>query len=154
MAWTKRQRQTAAIACRNAGIEDEHRLLILRQSKHAEHNGRVSSTSPRLTNSDFEQFMAIVENFVGGELRGFTRDYWRAKAQDELARMRRKVESLSQQLEVTGHLEPDSVGLTGWIRRMTGGEKHHLHDLDYRELYVVIEGLKKFAKRRGVRMEA
>lgn len=153
MSWTKSQKQTAIIACRNAGIDEDHRELILRQFPHAMHKGRITSTSPALSNTDFEQFMAIIERTAGGELPKFTMHYWQKKAEDHLARMRSLALALNQQLEATGNLEPNCVGLAGWIRRMTHGEKEILADLDYHELYKVIEGLKVYANRRGVRME-
>jgi hypothetical protein len=157
MPWTARQKQIAATAARKVGLDDEARKLILRQFPHAMHQGRITSTSPRLTNADFEQYMAHVEHWAGGEVDGWKRGYWAAKAQDVTQRMRRKAQDLALHLHAAGHLgmTPGGLdGLAGFISRMTDHAKLGLAELDYRELYNVIEGLKALARRRGVRIAA
>ncbi|MEM6392357.1 MAG: hypothetical protein AAF797_06250 [Planctomycetota bacterium] len=62
MSWSSKQIKLAQMACKGAGIEDEHRRLLLGQfDGRAMVNGRATSTSPHLRNADFEQFMASVE---------------------------------------------------------------------------------------------
>jgi hypothetical protein len=97
--------------------------------------------------------MAQLEHWAGGKVEGWAPGYWQAKSCDELARMRRRVQTLADELETKGHLAPFGTGLRGWIERMADG-KRDLVQLDYRELYNVIEGLKAFAARRGVRIAA
>jgi hypothetical protein len=150
MAWTNDQKKTAAIAARKAGLEDEHRQLILRQipGNRAIHQGRVTSTSPRLGNADFEWFMAAVEASAGGELDGWARGYWARKANDSLARMRRYAGAIAQQLQIRGHIQLD-----GFIERMTSGACRQLEQLDMTHLYNVIEGLKSIARRHQLKLD-
>lgn len=155
MSWTSKQKMIAATACRQSGLRDEDRINILRQFPHAMHGGRVTSTSPRLTNGDFEQFMAHVERWAGGAVPGWKPGYWDAKSLDGLQRMRSKAGVIAQRLEAAGHLGVDEggwSGLRGWIARTTHHAKSSLTELDYGELYNVIEGLKAFAQRRHVRL--
>ncbi len=149
MAWTNDQKKTAAIAAKKAGLSDEHRQLILRQipGHHAIHNGRVTSTSPKLSNADFEYFMAKVEHFVGGQIDGWSAGYWQSKHNDSLARMRRKCGSIAQQLQVKGLIQLD-----GFVDRMTRGACRQLEQLDGLHLYDVLEGLKAIARRHGIRL--
>lgn len=156
MAWTNQQKQIAVRACKAARISDEQRRdMILRHFEHATMtDGRISSTSLRLTNEDFEQFMAIVESHAGGQVLHFTRDYWRSHAQDHYARMRHRVASIARQLESAGALHPGGVGLSGWIsKRVTQGACDSIEQLDYHGLLALMISLTSYARQRGVALQ-
>lgn len=153
MAWTNRQKQIAVRAFRAAGLEDTYRKLVLRQFTNAmfDAQGRnvdePTSTSKRLTNQDFEQFMAIIERSCGGKVMHFQPGYWREKAGDHLHRMRHRVGRIVHVLEISGWLKPDGVGLAGWIlKRVTGGETDRIEQLDYHRLSALLNGLTNYAR--------
>lgn len=153
MAWTNKQKQLAVRACREANVSDEQRRdMILRHFARAKTpDGSISSTSPKLNNADFEQFMAIVERHGGGKLLHFSRDYWQRKAVDQHQRMRAHALAVAEELERHGQLHPGGVGLRGWIsRRVTNGQTDQIHELDYHGLLSLILGLHAFARQRGV----
>lgn len=153
MAWTNKQKQIAARACQAARItEEQRRDMILRNFAHAHaRGGRITSTAPRLDNHDFEQFMAIVENFAGGQVLHFTAGYWKGQAADHYQRMRRKALHLAEELEAEGRLAPGGVGLAGWIeKRVTRGETNRIEELDYHGLLALILGLEAYARQGRV----
>lgn len=155
MAWTKTQKQIAARACQAARIgEEQRRDVLLRQFAHARMpDGTISSTAPRLTNRDFEQFMAIVEAHAGGRVLHFTAGYWRDHAADQWARMRRRALQVAAELEAAGKLAPGGAGLAGWIeKRVTRGETNRIEQLDYHGLLALILGLQAYARQSGVRI--
>ncbi|MEZ6193966.1 MAG: hypothetical protein R3C45_22195, partial [Phycisphaerales bacterium] len=100
MAWTNRQKMVAAQVCREAGLDDDHRKLVLRQFRRAMYDAdglacdQPSSRSKRLTNRDFEQFMAIIERSAGGKLKGYSVTYWQRMADDVLQRMRYRARAI------------------------------------------------------------
>jgi len=156
MAWSKRQKMIAVTTCREARLEDEHRKLILRQLPNAMHdaNGKrskePSSTSSKLTQRDFEQFMAIIERGAGGKLLHHSKGYWQRKADDAAHRMRYRVQQISRQLEAQGLLVADGVGLAGFIeKRIAGGRTHRLEDLDQLHLKKLLIGLTNYGKHHG-----
>jgi hypothetical protein len=152
MAWTDKQKQLAVRACRAAGIGEEQRTdLILRNFEHARHKGDITSTSPKLTNRDFCQFMAIVETYAGGKVLHFTNGYWRQSAADDLASMRRHALKLAAACEEKGLLAANGVGLAGWIeKRVSGGATDRVEELDFTGLLALIVGLVAYARQRGV----
>lgn len=157
MAWTNTQKQIAARACQAARISQEQRRdVILRNFAHAKlPDGQISSTAPRLTNRDFEQFMAIVEGYAGGQVLHYSRGYWADCAADQWRRMRRLVMAIAAELEQLGLLAPDGKGLAGWIeKRVTRGATDQLDALDYHGLMALILGLKGYARQRGVELSA
>jgi len=157
MAWTNPQKQIAVRACRAAGISEEQRRdMILRNMANARlPDGRVTSTAPKLTNADFEQFMAIVEQGAGGKVLHFTEGYWVKNAADSLGRMRHKVRLLAAELEAAGHLAANGIGLAGWIeKRVTRGATNRLEELDYQGLRALILGLKAYSRQRAALVPA
>ncbi len=153
MGWTKPQKGIAVRACRAAGIDDEARALILGQipDHRATHQGRITSTSPKLTNWDFEFFMAHVESFAGGQILHYSKHYWHNQSKSGLSRLRHKAETLARRLEAAGFLEKNGEGLRGWIKsRVTRGLSSDLNSLDIDGLHALIEGLKAFIERKGV----
>lgn len=155
MAWTNTQKQIAVRACNAARIsEEQRREMILRHFAHAAMpDGRISSTAPRLNNEDYEQFMAIVESYAGGQVLHFTRGYWQQHAQDRYQRMRCKAMKIAAALETAGFLHADGAGLRGWIEhRVTAGQHDRIEQLDYHGLLALITSLSAYAKQRGVEL--
>jgi hypothetical protein len=153
MSWTNTQKQIAARACKAARISEEQRRdMILRNFANAHtSDDRITSTAPKLTNKDYEQFMAIVENFAGGQILHFSRGYWAKCAADEFARMRYRVNAINTALEAAGVFNADGAGLRGWIsKRVTRGQTDSIEDLDFHGLNALILGLEAFAAQRGV----
>ncbi len=155
MAWTNKQKATAVRSCRAAGIGDEHRKLLLRQFRNARFNAKgervdePTSTSKRLSNADFEAFMAVIERTSDGRLPGFGAGYWARKSGDRLHRLRFAVRALADQLEAAGLLAPGGLGLAGWIqKRVTQGEPREVAQLDYHELLILITQLNAYRRQR------
>jgi hypothetical protein len=150
MPWSPKQKQLAARACIAAGIDDHvRRDVILRNFCRAWHNGKITSTAPRLSNQDFAHFMSIVERYAGGRILHFTAGYWEAAATDVLHRLRYRAQKLALALEAKGKLAPDGVGLSGWIKkRVSGGEVNRLVDLDYHGLVALILQLEAYTRQR------
>jgi hypothetical protein len=155
MAWTNTQKQIAARACKAAGISEEQRRdVVLRHFANARDGaGRITSTAPKLTNADFEQFMAIVEAQAGGQVLHFTRDYWTRHAADQWARMRHRAVRIAAELEAAGKLAPGGVGLSGWIsKRVSRGEADRVEQLDYHGLLALIVSLQAYARQQGIEL--
>jgi hypothetical protein len=148
MAWSNKQKQLAVRACKAAGISDEQRVdMILRNFKHAHHDGEITSTSPKLTGHHFEAFMAIAENFAGGKILHFTEGFWKSQATDGLKRMRYRAKAIAAELEGLGKLAAGGRGLSGWIeKRVSGGAATTVEELDYHGLQALIIGLEAYAR--------
>lgn len=154
--WSNVQKQLAVRACKAAGIDDEQRLFILRQFRHAHHDGAITSTSPKLTNQDYAEFMAIAERSAGagGKLLHFTAGYWRQHAADHLQRMRFRASRLAAVLEGAGKLAPDGIGLAGWIeKRVSAGAARKIEELDYHGLQALILGLQTYSRQCEVTID-
>lgn len=164
MAWTKTQKQIFARACNAAGIADEHRRLILGQCDgRAVHGGRVTSTSPRLTQSDFEHCMAVVERTAGGQIpkrRGsddawYKAGYWQQQAEiGDAKRMRHIAREIHRQLVMRCSSWTDA-SLRGWISdRITHGEHADLDRLTLKQATDLVQGLRVWARRHDIRIAA
>jgi hypothetical protein len=155
MPWTNIQKQLAARACRAAGISEEQRVdMILRNFPRAQYQGDITSTSPKLTNQDYEVFMAIVERFAGRKVLHFTEGYWQAAAADSLSRMRFKAQHIAAALEAAGKLQPGGIGLAGWIeKRVSGGATRKMEELDFHGMVALILGLEAYARQNGITFE-
>jgi len=157
MPWTDTQKQIAVRAARAAGLSDENRKLVLLQlpnskfDRHGKPTGEASSTSARLNQSDFEQFMAYVERWAGGRVLDYDAGYWACSAGDGLARFRHRITRLVNTLELEGHLEKDGVGLRGWIdQRVKDGAGVKYEDLSYTQLRDLHLGLLNYGRRHGL----
>lgn len=162
MAWTNSQKKTYAMACRAANISDENRRLILGHfdgRAFFDRNGKpcdeATSTSTKLTNADFESAMSTVEHVAGGQVLKYSRHYWQRKSYTgptdrQRHKVHRIVETLTISYDEQGEvlLEPDGVGLSGWIRKSFGTD--NLEDLDQRQLRNLIEALMAYGTRHGV----
>jgi hypothetical protein len=159
VTWTNAQKQLAVRAAKAAGMGDEHRQLLLNQmGGRAIHNGRITSTSPRLTQDDFDHYMAVVERMSGGQVQiggphgsGFPVGHFQRTEDRELDRVRWTARRIANTLELEGHLKPDGAGLAGWIMsRVTAGRTSKLDDLTREELHKLINGLQAWGRRLGV----
>lgn len=160
--WTPSQISLAAQIAKAAGWDDDARQLVLLQlGNHAVHEDRITSTSPKLTNSDFEFYASIAERSMGGQVilkraNGTIYHKWpyhhfMHKANDHLDRMRRYALTIAQQLEATGHLEPDGAGLRGWIySRVSQKTTDDIEQLEWGQLNALVRSLQSFARRCGV----
>lgn len=164
MAWSREQKALAARSCTSCGLDDDMRLLILRQFPAAVHEGRVTSTSPRLGQSEFEQFMAIVERHAGGQIklrnkRGeiektWPLHHWQRRAEvGDTRRLRWLALKIDRELQQSlANWAKDGEGLRGWIEsRVTHGRTDDLEQLTYQELRDLINGLRAYARRNRVR---
>lgn len=158
MPWSSQQRQLAARAWKQTGQDSDLRKLFLRQFPHArfDENGvpsdEPSSKSPKLTQTDMEDYMSRVELMAGGQLKGFSRGYWQERWEKEGGRLAWKIQEIVGRLEGAGQLARNGAGLRGWIERNFEG-RDQLNQLSGPELVKCYEGLKAFAKRNGVRTQ-
>ncbi len=169
--WNKKQKSLAVCACEAIGWDKDDRQTILRQYTDAKGNcvaelssGEISSTAPGLTDAHFERFMATVEGANGNRIRlggkdgkGYPMYYWQQQAADLGQRQRYRARAIAAKLETQRDgdgkplLEPDGVGLRGWIsKRVAGGRTDDISELDQRELGALIDGLTSYAKQHGV----
>lgn len=163
MTWTATQKALAARACQAAGIDDDHRRLLLRQFRNSLVHGEPTSTSPKLNQSDFEQFMAHVESFAGGQIclrdgdgrvtREFSRGYWGNKASDDLQRVRFTARRTVELVTSRGIITPD--GVKAWISsRVSNGRSDSIEELNGQELHALINGMRALAMRHGTPLTA
>jgi len=162
MSWSNTQKQLFARACQGAGLDDDMRRLILGQCEgRAVHGGRITSTSPRLTQRDFEHCMAVVERSSpndqvqikrGGALR-FPPGHWQQQATDEGERKR--LIHLAYQLAkgISAAMESwpaADEALVGWIQTRINQHRSSVEELPRRELTDLVHGLKAYARRHKI----
>jgi hypothetical protein len=157
--WSKKQRMKAAHAAKVARISDEHRKLILLQyGNRAIVDGKPTSTSPKLTQGDFDHFMQLCESMNGGKAPGFEPGHFDDSQANEMKRLRFVAIRIANTLALTDRpdgdgrlLAPDNEGLRGWIReRVTRGRTDDIEQLTYGELQMLINGLSAYARRNRV----
>lgn len=144
--WSKDQVRIAAMAARAAEWNEQRVRMVLGMfGNRAVHDGRLTRTSPRLNNDDFEFYMSVAEADAGGVLPGWQPGHWRKKANQVISRQRRKIEYLA------GELYLSEAYLNGVIDKATGGAATCLADLDQLNDRAVagkvIEALKYKSKR-------
>lgn len=170
MAWTNPQKANVVRACKAIGRE-EMREVILRQiggrAEHPRGSGSITSTSPRLTQRDYEQTMSLIEDYSGGQIQTRTKDrkhvyafgHWGRRAPGGgLTRRLSLIEQLVAVLRGTPAkggagpaLDADGNLLQGLIHRATRGRADRLDQLDEGTAGKVIDGLKDLGKRHGVK---
>lgn len=134
------------------GIDDDHRRLILRNMASPPTIRRMDQTgewsSKYLSQQDFAQVMAFYES-CGWVDERHGRNHWtQIAAQADTYRQRCKV---IKQADVLGWTLPnnrvDFTRIDAFVQRMTKGRCRHLAHCDSRELFVIIEALKKMIGR-------
>lgn len=159
MSWSDKQKQLAVRACKGANIDDAQRELILRQlGGRAIVNGRVTSTSAKLTNAEFNQFMATVEVYSGGQVKIRDRSnkyryrfgHWQLQQQDnnrlQLIYIARRIIG-----SLTAEQVPERIG--GVIAKATRNrieDVDDLDDLDEAEAHNVVNALRAVAQRHNI----
>lgn len=154
MPWSKSQRMTAGIAARSADWNPQQREMVLRGfGNRAMFNGKITSTSPRLNNDDFEIYMAIAEATCQGQLNGYALGHWHTRAEASIRRQLRKIAAMAEQLVAEGHLSRSQVN--GVCARATAHKAETLPDLERsndRQLAgKVIDALSAIGNRHKVR---
>jgi hypothetical protein len=145
--WTDKQKRLAIIACRDARISNDRRKLILRQlGGHAipSRGGEPTSTSPRLTDADFEKFMSCAEmSTPDNQLLSFAPFYWQDKYIDgPFGRLKHRAVKLSLALTDAG------VEWIGIVTKAIGRDfDNHLANLDQDELNKAIDAMTAVGKR-------
>lgn len=162
MSWTDKQKQLAVRACKGANIDDAQRELILRQlGGRAIVGDRATSTAQTLTNADFNQFMALVEVYSGGQVKirngqgryvyGF--GHWQLKQQDNT---RLQLIHVAHRIINTLFVEGVPERIEGVIAKATGGRIEYtgdLDDLDEPEARKVVHALRAVAMRHNVTLK-
>lgn len=98
---------------------------------------------------------AVIERQAGGEImlpgKKYVRNHWVRRTDNHLQRMRHLVETIAASLESHGLLEPNDVGLAGWLlARVTDQRTGRLDCCDYHDLHRAINSLRSYAQRHGV----
>lgn len=170
MAWTNDQKKLFAMACQAAGLDDDQRRMVLSLSPHAScpRKRRPSAAADGLNNADFEHVMARLEavsprgvirlrNRDGRYYDAFKPGHFQAKAEDDLSRMRGLADRLAGLLYAGGYFTGpprDREAYRAFIARMTAerpeGRTDDLGQLDYRDLYNLIEAMKAICRRHGI----
>ncbi len=143
--WTNKQKALAVRACKSIGLGDDQRKLILRQlGGHALINDQPTSTSPRLTQADFEKFMAYVESYASdSRLMSKPAYYWQDQYDNgPQGRLLYKARQLSNALTDAG------VAWVGIVNKAIGREFDALlANLDEDELGKAIDAMTAVGKR-------
>ncbi len=143
--WSNTQKQLAVRACNQARITDDQRRMILSGPAiggRAMHHGKITSTSPDLTNADFEQFMAQVEHISGGQVLHFSQGYFRGKADSGV---NERLVQLAHDLAA----KQTRYQLPGLCRRLSRGRAGAIEDLTAKECWNLVECLKGIIARDG-----
>ena len=162
MSWSDKQKALAVRACKGAHINTEQRELILRQlGGRAIVGDRATSTSGALTNADFNQFMAVVEQYSGGQVKVRGRDnkylyrmgHWQLQQQDNT-----RLQLIHVAKRMIGSLTAEQVpeqleGVVAQATRSRIEDLGDLDDLDEPEARKVVHALRAVAKRHNVTLK-
>ncbi|MEM1445177.1 MAG: hypothetical protein AAGF84_03920 [Planctomycetota bacterium] len=144
MGWSKRQRMRAAQAAREADRFNDRELLLRQLNGRAHHHGRFTSTAPRLTNADFEWFMAQLELACGHGLVGQPYGFWqRAEQEGGWKRVRFRAGDLAEAL-TKKHGNGYAVGVA---EQAVGPFNGDLDNLEEPQLRRVIDAFSKVLQR-------
>ncbi len=152
-------------AARQAGIDDEHRYLLLRQlGKRALLPGdRPSITAPALNNSEFEVFMGLMESVAPGNgLLHYKPFHFTDKARDRWKGCRRKLRAMFRQAVIRGLCfvpegctEDEALDRFLRARVATAAERDATVDAaDWGELHALITILQAMARKHGTKLAA
>lgn len=138
---TPAQTKLLHIAARQVGLNDRQYRMVLQNVA-----GVASSTS--LTNTQFEQVMAVMED------RGFrqfcqSETYWRDKSARHGSRTNERQVQLLRELAAK---QPYPLGAL--VRKFSHGRTDQVEDLQPREAWALTEMLKKVVNRKGENDEA
>ncbi|MEO0966295.1 MAG: hypothetical protein AAFY08_14395 [Planctomycetota bacterium] len=167
MAWSKRQKAIVAAAFDAIGA-GEMRDLVLRNlpGQRAMHGGRITSTSPKLTQDDFEAALARIEPmFEGGAVRLCRADGepWFVKEPGHFqamldgdagraVRLRWKARRVDATLADGIDTWRADDTIRSWCRRQTAGRTEELEAMDWRELQGLLNALTAWARRHSVQL--
>lgn len=163
MSWSDKQKAIAVRACKAAHIGQEHRELILRQlGGRAIVGDRATSTAPDLTNADFNQFMAVVEHYSGGQIktrgRGgkllYRTGHWQRRQDDNP-----RLQLVYVARRIAGSLLAEGIAAERIIGTATQAIGQQLNELDFDPLDVgqvrkIIHALRAVAQREGITLKA
>lgn len=160
MAWQPKQKGMFVRACKAVGINDEQRKMILSQcNQRAIHKGRITSTSPKLTQADYDHCMSVVEGVGNGQIK--VRDgrdgkllykpgYFAQTDEAQCRRLRFIAMHIARHLFV-GNEKQCRNDLDEWIdSSVRGGRCMKLEQLTLKQLQDLCNGLKASAKRNHV----
>lgn len=119
--------------------------MILSRLPNALVNGEFTSTSRKLNQSDFEYFMSVLESHAPNQtIPSYSRHYWKNAFDNELIRMRRKVEWFTKQLQDASIL---TCTIEAVLIRHTNGEVKSLDEIkDHVDMGKLINMLRVKAK--------
>lgn len=163
MSWTDKQKALAVRACKDAHINTEQRELILRQlGGRAVVGERATSTSGALTNADFNQFMAIVEQYSGGQIKTRGRGgkllyrvgHWQLQQQDNT-----RLQLIYVAGRISGSLLAEGVTIEqvlGTLGQALGRsvDDLDLKDVDEAEARKIVHALRAVAMRHNITLNA
>lgn len=138
---TPAQTKLLHIAARQVGLNDRQYRMVLQNVA-----GVASSTS--LTNTQFEQVMAVMED-RGFRQYGQGETYWRDKSSRHGSRTNERQVQLLR--ELAGQ-QPYPLGAL--VRKFSHGRTDQVEDLQPREAWALTEMLKKVVNRKGESDEA
>lgn len=161
MPWSNVQKAHFVRACTAVGINDGQRRMILGQcEQRAVYKGRQTSTSPKLTQADYEHCMAVVERMGGGQIQ--IRDksgrlvYSQGRFDNQDEGHARRLRHIARQLAgriFAGDDQDHLHQLDSWIdSRVKGGKCRKLDDLTVDQLQDLLHGLKAFARRNHINL--
>lgn len=164
MTWSNPQKANVVRACKAIGRE-EMREVILRQlggrAEHPQGSDRITSTSPRLTQRDYEQTMLLIEQYSGGQIQTKTKDgqhvysfgHWQRGVDfGTWKRMRHRAQELAD--DVAASIGPAyAVGVINAALGLDGrkalASDTDLDNCDERQLAKAIDALTAIALRDG-----
>lgn len=167
MPWSGLQKAIVAAAFDAIGAP-EMREVVLRNlpDQRAMHGGRITSTSPKLGQDDFEATLARIEPmFDGGAIRLFKAkgQPWFVKPpghfqamldgeQGRAVRLRWKARRIDATLADAIDTWREADTIKSWCRRQTHGRTEELEAMDWRELQGLLNALTNFARKHGVQL--
>lgn len=141
--WSPKQIKVSVIACRNAGIDDNQRHLLLYQlGGRAIVDGVATSRSPRLKQPDFEKFMMLIEGYSNGRVGNYKPGYWERQFREgPYGRLLDRAYKLSHALQDAGLLP------AGVISKAISRKYDVMANLDQDELHKAIDAMTAVFKR-------
>jgi len=168
MAWSNLQKSLLMQACKAVKVSDEQRKMIMSRLDNArDKHGRITATSPKLNNGDYEYVMAVLERMMpyphqlplrhkdSGKCR-WPGGYWQDQMARELDRMRVIAIKRVALLSNTGleKYQDKQASMKRFITWMTKNREESQTDdlmvLDYTWLQKVLNGLSSACRRHHI----